>query len=221
MLMASTAVEAEPQSPDKATSPTQKPQIKVNILNVCTPPEAEKQEISSALDKVPVKANFSSDFEVTRGRTSSVEMGPARYIRLRRELTADPIFNTVQYSLSSDRQNTQEVLVFKTKEAKDLLLISIEDEISSSAALPRAALDIDTPATHVRLERFGKSSLALAKCENADQSAYQPIFEKASKLIAGYRKSLGLRSMFRNELIWLDQKPQNTAKPAKKPSKRD
>src|SRR5205823_3590411 len=98
---------------------------------------------------------------------------------------------------------TTETLVFKAKDPKDLLLISIEDQISAGAAKPSTVLDTDTPASHIKLERFGKTSIALARCENADQSNYEPIFAQASKLIAEYRKTLGLRTVFRSDLTWL------------------
>jgi hypothetical protein len=207
------AVAQEAPAPAKPeTKPSsQTPPIKLNIMNVCTPPDAEKQEIVAALAKIPAKAVFSSDFEVTRGRASTPGADPARYVRLRRELTGDPIFNIVQYSLSADPKEIQEILVFKAKDPKDLLLISIEDNISATAAAPGTALETDTPASHIKLERFGKASLGLARCESADQSAYESIFSDASKVIASYRKALGLRSMFRTELSWLSTAPKDSA----------
>src|SRR5579872_4259605 len=47
-----------------------KPQVKVNVLNVCTPSPAEQQEISSALARIPKRPSFSPDFEVDRGRST-------------------------------------------------------------------------------------------------------------------------------------------------------
>jgi hypothetical protein len=46
-----------------------KPQVKVNVLNVCSPSPAEKQEISAALARIPKRPSFSPDFEVDRGRS--------------------------------------------------------------------------------------------------------------------------------------------------------
>jgi hypothetical protein len=205
-----------PSQPD--SKPTnQNPPVKVNIINVCTPAEAEIKEIKDALKKIPAKAGFSPDFEVTRGRASAPGADPARYIRLRRELSSDAVFNIVQYSLSSDPKETQEVLVLKAKDPKDLLLVSIEDNISASAASPATALETDTPASHIKVERFGKSAIALARCENADQSRYENVFTEASKVMAAYRKSLGLRSMFRNELTWLSGTPSKTPTKEKTP----
>jgi hypothetical protein len=56
----------------------------------------------------------------------------------------------------------------------------------------------NTPASRIRLERFGKSSIALARCngtENGpapDQSAYEPLFRGGSEALANYRKLLGV-----------------------------
>lgn len=156
------------------------------------------------MNKVPPKVNYSGDFEVTRGRTVSDDKA-SKYVRLRRELADDPVFSNVQYSLSSDDKNITETLVFKVKDPKDLVLIALEDQISASAAKPASALDADTPASHIKLERFGKTALALARCENRDQSEYEPIFAQATRVLSVYRKVLGLRTVFRSDLAWLAQ----------------
>ncbi len=186
--------------------------MKVNYLNVCTPSDAEKDEISAALDRIPRKANFAQDFEVTRGRSSMQDADPARYIRLRRELAADPVFSNVQYSLSTDAKNTVETLVIKVKEPKELFSISLEDQVSASATAPASVLDVNTPVSRIKLERFGKANLVLARCPGADQSTYEPLFTKASGLLAVYRKSLGLHTMFRMDINWLAP-PKPAAKP--------
>jgi hypothetical protein len=190
------------------------PQIKLNFLNVCTPNEVEQKEIAVGLSKIPSSVTYTGDFEVTRGRLIPVKEAPSRYLRLRRELSGNGMFSNVQYSLSSDDAITTETLVFKTRDPKDLVLISIEDQISSTAVKPASVLDADTPASHIKLERFGKAAIALARCEN-DQSAYEPLFAQASKLIAQYRKALGLRTMFRNDLAWLSAAEESKSKPAK------
>lgn len=190
--------------------------MKVNYLNVCTPSDAEKDEISAALDRVPRKASFAQDFEVTRGRSSMQDADPARYIRLRREFASDPVFSNVQYSLSTDAKNTVETLVIKVKEPKELFSISLEDQVSASATAPASVLDVNTPVSRIKLERFGKANLVLARCPGADQSAYEPLFTKASGLLAVYRKSLGLHTMFRMDINWLSP-PKPAAKP-KSPS---
>jgi hypothetical protein len=51
------------------------PQVKVNVLNVCSPSAGEQQEIAAALARVPKQPLFGVDFEIDRGRTS-LEVGP-------------------------------------------------------------------------------------------------------------------------------------------------
>src|SRR5882762_10962059 len=98
----------------------QPPQVKVNVLNVCSPSPEEQKEISSALARVPKQPLFSQDFEVARGRSSlaagagflqagqsaqlSDEPSVASWVRLRREFSGQA-FSTVQYSFSNDGKN--------------------------------------------------------------------------------------------------------------------
>ena len=57
-------------------------------------------------------------------------------------------------------------------------------------------LATNTPVSHIRLERFGKSSIALARCMATeagpapDQSAYEPLFASASAVVSDYRRIL-------------------------------
>jgi hypothetical protein len=74
----------------------------------------------------------------------------------------------------------------------------------------------DTPASRIRVERLGKSSVALARCPEADQSAYQRLFAEASQIMARYRKELGLRSEFRSDIGWLDGEQSHKAPTAQK-----
>jgi hypothetical protein len=215
LLLALTAFAAAQDAPKPQDQPPQQgPPIKYNYLNVCNPSDAEIAEISTALDRVPGKASFAQDFEVTRGRSTMQDADPARYIRLRRDLAGDAIFSNVQYSLSTDAKNTVETLVLKLKDPKELFSISFEDQVSASAAAPATVLDVNTPVSRIKLERFGKSNVVLARCPGADQSAYEPLFTKATALLAAYRRSLGLHTMFRMDINWLSTKP---AKPASKP----
>ncbi len=196
-----------------ATSAESKPQVHYSYLNVCTPGEPEKQAITSALGRIPRQPKYSADFELTRGHTSLQNAPSARYVRLRRELAADQFFSNVQYSISTDADKTTETLVFKVKDPKDLLLISIEDSVSSSATAPGAVLTVDTPVSRVRLERFGKSSIVLARCDAGGQAAYESLFTRATRLLAEYRKNLGLRGMFRTDLAWVGAAPKEKTKP--------
>ena len=133
------------------------------------------------------------------------------------------LFASVQYSFSNDGQNMVETLVLHAREPKDLIQVSMEDSASaiSSAENMVAA---NTPASRIRLERFGKSSIALARCmgsENGpppDQSAYEPLFRSASEVLANYRGLLGVRHTVPAELAQIPEtkaaaKPKS-AKPA-------
>ena len=203
-----------------AQQPAQ-PQVKVNVLNVCSPSAAEQQEIASALARVPRQPLFGVDFEIDRGR-SSLEVGPgflqpgsgsqmssdpgtATWVRIRREFSVQALFSTVQYSFSVDPKNMVETLVFRVREPKDLLQVAIED--SASAVTPPATmLTSSTPASRIKLERFGKSSVVLARCAGSeagpapDQSAYEPLFQSASAILSNYRGLLGARTTVPAEL---------------------
>jgi hypothetical protein len=207
------------QQPDNAQS--NQPQVKVNVLNVCTPSAEEQKEIAAALARVPKQPLFATDFEVTRGRSTladlpsfmpagtnghvSGEPSVANYVRIRREFSVQALFASVQYSFSDDGQNMIETLVLHVREPKDLIELSIEDS-ASSVTTPIAMLGAAAPASRVRLERFGKSSVALARCqatENGpppDQSAYEPLFRGASEVMANYRALLGVKKMVPEEL---------------------
>ncbi len=187
----------------QAQQPASQPQVKVNILNVCTPSAEEQAVIKGALDRVPAKPAFISDFEMTRGRVTMKDAPASRFVRLRREFSADSPLLTVQYSISTDTDSTVELLVFREREAKEFHEVAIEDRVSAGAASPVAVVSIDTPINRIKIERFGKSSVGLTRCEGADQSVYEPFFKQASEIMARYRAALGLRTAFRSDVAWL------------------
>ena len=213
----------------------QQPPVKVNVLNVCTPSEEEQKEIASALARVPKQPMFSQDFEVARGRTSlaeapgflqagqstqlSDEPSVAKWVRLRRELSVQALFSTVQYSFSDDGKNMIETLVLHVRDPKDLVQLSIEDS-ASSVTSAAGMLGTATPASRIKLERFGKSSVVLARCSGAeggptpDQHAYEPLFTSASSIISNYRSLLSARRTVPEELM----KVAGEARPAVKKS---
>ena len=206
-----------------AASPlyAQQPPVKVNVLNVCTPSAEEQKEISAALARVPKQPLFSEDFEVARGRSSlaespgflqagqsaqlSDEPSVANWVRMRREFSLQALFSTVQYSFSNDGKNMVETLVLHVRDPKDLEQLSIEDS-ASSVASPAAMLSSSTPASRVKLERFGKASVVLARCSASeggpapDQSAYEPLFASASAIMTNYRSLLNARRTVPDEL---------------------
>jgi hypothetical protein len=95
--------------------------------------------------------------------------------------------------------------VFRVREPKDLMQVSIED---SASAVTSAAvmLGAGTPASRIRLERFGKPSVVLARCNGEgdgpapDQSAYAPVFSSASAVLANYRGVLAAKTLIPAEL---------------------
>ncbi len=202
-------------------SAQQPPQVKLNVLNVCAPSAEEQQEIASALQRIPLKMSFTQDFEIDRGRSLldqgadllkvgqntqiSSDPGTSDWVRLRREFPAQGTFATVQYSFSQDPKSLVETLVFRVRDPKDLLLVAIEDS-AAAVATPASMLATDTPATRIKLERFGKSSVVLARCLGTeggpppDQSIYEPLFRSASAIAANYRDLLGVRRMVPEEM---------------------
>jgi hypothetical protein len=202
-----------------------KPQVKVNVLNVCSPSPAEQQEISSALARIPKRPSFSPDFEVDRGRSvldpnanpitgmtnatgapaNSSEQALAEFVRIRRDFPNGETFSTAQYSFSRDKEQMVETLVFRLRDAKDLLEISIESS-ASSVTTPVTMLTAATPAGRIKLERFGKSSIVLARCSGSnggpapDQSAYESLFASASSILSDYRGVLDARTLIPAEL---------------------
>ncbi|MBZ5493331.1 MAG: hypothetical protein LAO76_20635 [Acidobacteriia bacterium] len=208
-----------PSAQPAAPSPDGKPQVKVNYLNVCTPGTDEQAIIKSALAAVQSKPAFSTDFELSRGRTSLKDAPDAKYVRLRRDFAAESPLLTAQYSMSTDATNTVEILVLRPRDPKDFLQVVMEDRMSASAAKPLSLLQVDTPTSRVRVERLNKSSAVLSRCEEVDQSAYEPVFHQASEIMAQYRAALGLRTAFRSDLAWLNANAKAAAPaPKRKPA---
>lgn len=202
-------------------APQGTPPVKVNVLNVCSPSADEQKEIASALAKVPRQPQFVPDFEIARGRSSLSEktalLQPtpagntsptpltAAWVRIRREFAPSTNFSNVQYSFSADSKEMIETLTLHVREPKDLVQLSIEDN-ASAVASPASMLGTNTPVGRIRLERFGKSSVVLARCAGTegspppDQSAYEPLFHDASSVLDRYRDLLGARRTVPEEL---------------------
>ena len=178
--------------------------VTINYLNVCAPSDAEAQQISAALGRIPRKPLLAADFEISHGRSRVKETGVAHYVRLRRDMEGASPFLSVQYSVSEDEKNIDETLSFRSRDARDVLQVSIEDRVSASAAQPGEVVASNTPASHVNVERFGKPSLGLARCAEGGQSAYQKIFDAASAALQRYREEMGIRTTFHRDFAWLD-----------------
>jgi hypothetical protein len=219
LLAAATAQDQQaPAAQPTPQSPEGKPQVKVNYLNVCTPGTEEEAIIKSALAAVQPKPVFSADFEISRGRTTLKDAPDAKYVRLRRDFAPESPFLTAQYSMSSDSTNTIEILVLRSRDAKDFLQVVMENRVSAGAATPLSLLQVDTPTSRVRIERLNKSSAVLTRCPDVDQNAYEPVFHLASDIMAQYRAALGLRNAFRSDIAWLDPTPKATGAPKRKPA---
>jgi len=199
----------------------QPPPVKLNVLNVCSPSPEEQQEIASALARVPKQPSFSEDFEIDRGRSildqapdflqagqnaqMSSDSGTADWVRVRREFSGQAFFSAVQYSFSRDAKNMVETLVFHVRDPKDLSQIAIEDS-ASAVTTATAMLTADTPAGRIKLERFGKPSVVLARCTASedhpapDQRAYEPLFQSATAVVTSYRNILSARKAVPEEL---------------------
>ena len=221
------------------------PKVKVNVLNVCSPSPEEQKEISSALARIPRQPLFSDDFEVDRGQSildepagflqpqpggaapsdSDSDRSVAAWVRIRREFSVQALFSTVQYSFSRDAKNMVETLMFRVREPKDLLQVTIEDSASTVTTAP-AMLSTDTPATRIKLERFGKPSVVLARCSSAEggtvpnQTAYEPLFQSASGVVANYRRLLAVEHTVPDELERVTGTARRESKPAARKAKR-
>lgn len=202
-----------------AAASAQQPPVKVNVLNVCAPSADEQKELSSALAKIPGKPAFSKDYEVARGHSTLDQsasipgmqplppgaVSAADWVRVRREFPDATLFSNVQYSFSVDSKDMVETLVLRVRDPKELMQVSIEDS-ASAVASATAMLSTSTPVSRVKLERFGKSSVVLARCAGGegnpatDQGAYEPIFHTASSIMERYRDALGVRKMVPQEL---------------------
>ena len=188
-----------------------KPQVKINYINVCAPSEDERKEMSAALARIPAKSSFSADFEVSRGHTTqtpeslafakaalpgAVEQAAgaeSSWVRIRRDFTGTP-FATAQYSISFDAKSVTETFVFRMREFKkdEIVQVALEDSISA-ASDPIVVAQSETPIDHVKVERFGKSSLGLRRCAEADQSSLEPLFRAANEIARHYRAALRVR----------------------------
>ena len=228
---------ANPSSPSPSSPNAQQPQVKVNVLNVCSPSADDQKELSAALAKVPRKPVFGKDYEIARGHSTLDPNAPmpgmqelpsgmasaANWVRVRREFPDSP-FSNVQYSFSVDANNMVETLVLRVRDPKDLMEITIEDS-ASAVASPGAMLAGNTPAARVKLERFGKSSVVLSRCSATEgrpapnQSAYEPIFGEASMVLSRYRDVLGVRKTVPQELahMGIGSSAQRTMDSKKKP----
>ena len=168
------------------------PKVRVNVVNVCTPGEADTRELAAALARIPERPALSADFEVSRGHTTD-EGVASEWVRLRRDFAGGP-FSNVQYLISSIKGGVEERLVFHFKAMKsgEPLQVSLESAVTQGT--PAGMLAADTPPNRIRLERFGKGSLILVRCPQAPQDTYESLFRMAAERSAQYRAVLKVRT---------------------------
>ncbi len=219
------APETQPQ-----TAPGQ-PQVKVNYLNVCTPSEEEQKELKAALNRIPKEPKFARDFEISRGRSTLSEQAnvlqamPAPseeagspvsdWVRIRHEFGALSAFANAQYSFTTDDKGAIENIVFRLREPKDVVQISLSNTVTTTKS-PKEILASETPVDRIRLERFGKSSVVLARCPSGDQSKYNYLFDSATAIFSTYRTAMGARAVVPTDMARLGD-PSATKKPAARP----
>jgi hypothetical protein len=116
-----------------------------------------------------------------------------------------------------------ETLTLHVRDPKDLVQLSIEDS-ASAVASPAAMLRSNTPVGRIRLERFGKTSVVLARCAGTagspppDQTAYEPLFRDASSVLGHYRDVLGARRTVPEELAKVVTSGKLKSRPGKFPT---
>ena len=190
------------------------PPVRVNILNVCMPAESEQKEIAAALARIPQRPGFGPDYEVTRGHTTTDDGNSSDWVRIRREYLKDAPLRAVQFSFSVDAKDNRETAVFYSRDTKDVLQVALEDKVAAGSS-PATVLASDTPVGHIRIERYGKPSLVLARCPDADQSTYEPLFRSASQIMSSYRTRLRARQIVPAELGRMIASPGDGHRPTK------
>jgi hypothetical protein len=205
------------QEPTPPADKKDQPQVRINYLNVCTPSEDEQKQIHAALSSIPV-TKFTPDFEISRGRSSLEQVPTANWVRVRREFAPTVPFVAAQYAITVDEKAIIETLVFRSREAKDILQIQLENNITG-AQDAKSVLDNNTPVNRMKLERFGKASVVLTRCSTADQTQYEPLFRQASQVLADYRAAMDIKRLVPRELAMLGPikpAPKTASTPKKK-----
>ncbi len=182
------------------------PQLRLNVVNVCTPGDAARAEMEAALARIPVRPALGVDFEVARGRTTAADHPVSDWVRIRQDMNAAGISN-VQYTFSTAAGTIEETIVFHLRTAKpgEPLQLALANQVT--AGTPDAVLSADTPPNRIRVERFASSSLILKRCADADQRAYAALFRQAAERFARYRAALDVRATVKDELTRLQAAP--------------
>ena len=198
-----------------------KPQVRVNYINPCSPSGADQQEIAAALGRIPAQPGFSADIEIARGRstmnpsdlallgaapTEAAASGPSHWVRIRRDLPEKSTVSNAQYSFSTAESRVTETLVLHFREAKDVLQVSLSNAVNAGSD-PASVARLNTPVDRIRIERFGKSSIVLSRCQNQAQESFEPLFARANDLMTRYRQALNVSRTVPAELARIPGAP--------------
>jgi hypothetical protein len=202
-----------------------KTKIQVNFLNTCRPAPADLEEMGRALARVKETPRFSSDFEISRGLTTLTEAEaravglpadggptPSAWVRIRREFPEKAPLTDAQYSLSFEAGSASEALALHLRDSREVLQILISDAVTGSAL---EVVKADTPPERIRVERFGKASIVLARCSGIDQSAYEPLFLTAGEIFEKYRTAMAVKTVVPAELARLPAGKESGGKESK------
>ena len=209
-----------------------KTQVRVNYLNVCSPSDTDKTEIQAAIERLPAKPAFAVDYEIAHGKSTvtddavmagprtKVSEGPmpvSNWVRIRKEFPEKSAFSNVQYSFSVADNRAVETLIFRLRDPKELLQVSISNSVTA-VKNPAQIVATKTPADRIRIERFGKSSAVLARCQDSNQAAFEPLFQKATSILNLYREILNARHIVPMDLPKSSESTRSmTPKPSAQP----
>jgi hypothetical protein len=212
-LMLSLAVSMRAQDGSSSAPPVgpAKTKIQVNFLNPCHPAQADADEMGRALARLRERPRFTSDFEISRGVTTLSESearaagvssgaGPSSWVRIRHEFPEKAPLSDAQYTLSIEGGEAAESLVLYLRDTKEVLQVLISDSVNGSAL---QVVQASTPPGRIRVERFGKPSIVLARCVGMDQAAYEPVFQAAGDILENYRVAMSVKSLVPAELARL------------------
>ncbi len=197
------------------------PKIQVNFLNTCRPAQGDLEAMGRALAEVKERPRFGADFEISRGVTTLSEAEaravgapegssatPSSWVRIRKEFPEKAVLTDAQYSLSVEGDSASEALALHLRDSREVLQILISDTVTGSAAqVVKAA----TPPDRIRIERFGKASIVLARCGGVDQSAYEPLFLTAGGILEKYRAAMSVETLVPAEMAHLTKRKPKAA----------
>jgi hypothetical protein len=220
-LLAGTASAQESPSAGTTAQAGTQTKIQVNFLNSCRPAQADLEEMGRALALVKERPRFAADFEIARGVTTLTEAEaratgapegsatmPSRWVRIRKEFPDKALLTDAQYSLSVEGNSASETLALHLRESTEALQILISDSVAGSAA---QVVKANTPPDRIRIERFGRASIVLARCGAIDQSAYEPLFRTADGIMEQYRAAMAVKMVVPAELAQLPRGKESKA----------